>query len=216
MDTGQDYLLIVEDDPDILDLLKTTLTFNGYRVLTAHNGYEGLEAVQKERPAIVIADIMMPKLDGFGLVNRLRIAPQTREIPVVLVTATYVTAEDKKFAQNIGATRFIQKPIDLEELLGAIRELLREGGHSTVEPLRDFDFYDGYRKRLEAKRDQKIAQIAREELLVEEADSDEERHAIQGSLSRAVRERDELEILLQQIQEQIKNYRSTDFADRAD
>src|SRR5512146_3397891 len=129
MDAAQGYLLLVEDDPDILNLLKTTLDFNGYRVVTTHNGQEGLEAVQHERPAMVVADIMMPRLDGFGLVNRLRIDPATRAIPVVLVTATYVTPEDQQFAQNIGATRFIQKPIDLELLLGTIHELLTQGTH---------------------------------------------------------------------------------------
>ncbi len=206
MSTAQGYLLIVEDDPDILNLLKTTLSFNGYRVTTARNGYEGLDAVQQERPAIVVADIMMPKLDGFGLVNRLRIDPQTRDIPVVLVTATYVTEDDRAFAQNIGATRFIQKPIDLDKFLGTIHELLQQGRHIAGEPLKDLEFYDGYRKRLELKREQKIAQIARDELLVEEANSGEERLALHASLSRAVIERDELELLLAQIDEQMKKY----------
>ncbi len=86
MNTEPGYLLIVEDDPDILKLLDTTLTFRGYRVITAHNGKEGLEIVQKEHPAIVITDIMMPKLDGFGLVHRLRLNPETRGIPVVFIS----------------------------------------------------------------------------------------------------------------------------------
>ncbi|HEX9839100.1 MAG TPA: response regulator, partial [Anaerolineales bacterium] len=103
MNAEQAYLLIVEDDPDILQLLNTTLTFKGYRVVTARNGREGLEAIQKERPATVIADIMMPKLDGFGLVHRIRINPETRDIPVVFITATYVAPEDREFALNIGA-----------------------------------------------------------------------------------------------------------------
>ena len=79
MNTGQAYLLIVEDDPDILKLLDATLTFKGYRVITAHNGREGLEVIHVKRPEIVITDIMMPKLDGFGLVHRLRINPETRD-----------------------------------------------------------------------------------------------------------------------------------------
>jgi len=75
MNTEKGYLLIVEDDPDILKLLDTTLTFRGYRVIKAQNGKDGLEIVQKERPALIITDIMMPKLDGFGLVHRLRLNP---------------------------------------------------------------------------------------------------------------------------------------------
>ncbi len=204
MDTGPNYLLIVEDDPDILNLLKTTLEFNGYRVVTAHNGYEGLEAVQVERPAIVVADILMPRLDGFGLVNRLRLDPETREIPVVLVTATYVSPEDKEFAQNIGATRFIQKPIDLEKFLATVAELLKQGTHVVLEPFRGFDFYAEYRKRLETKLDQKNIQIARDEILLKETTSDEERIEIHASLTRAMNERDELKLLLAQIHEKQK------------
>ncbi len=206
MNTAQGYVLIVEDDPDILNLLKTTLTFHGYRVLTAHNGYEGLEAIQKECPEVVIADIMMPKLDGFGLVNRLRINPATREVPVVVITATYVGPEDREFAQKIGATRFIQKPIDLEKFLETIRELLKQGAPCVREPLKDFDFYDGYRRRIEAKLDQKNAQIARDELLLHRALSDQESRAIQVSLNRAINDREELSLLIEQIREQLNKY----------
>ena len=127
------YLLIAEDDPDILKLLHTTLTFRDYRVITAPNGKDGLEIIRKELPALVIADIMMPKLDGFGLVHRLRINPATRNIPVIFITATYVAPEDKEFALTIGVTRFIQKPVDLEMLLQVIAELMDQHfrGHIT-------------------------------------------------------------------------------------
>src|SRR5688572_19331161 len=110
MNAEQAYLLLVEDDPDILKMLNTTLNIKGNRLVTARNGKEGLDVIQGERPAVVIADIMMPKLDGFGLVHRIRINPETRDIPVVFITATHVAPEDREFALNIGATRFIQKP----------------------------------------------------------------------------------------------------------
>src|SRR6476619_299030 len=142
MNTATDYLLIVEDDPDILRLLDAALTFRGYRVVTAHNGREGLEAIQTKRPTIVIADIMMPKLDGFWLVHRIRINPQTRDIPVVFITATYVAREDREFALSIGATRFIQKPVDLEKFLATIAEVLKQGIPIRIEPLKELNFYD--------------------------------------------------------------------------
>jgi CheY-like chemotaxis protein len=88
MDTQPGYLLVVEDIPDILRLLDATLKFKGYRVVTARNGQEALEVIQRERPAIIITDILMPKMDGFSLVHRLRINPETRDIPVVFLTAT--------------------------------------------------------------------------------------------------------------------------------
>jgi DNA-binding response OmpR family regulator len=205
MNVAQDYLLIVEDDPDIRKLLDATLTFKGYRVITAHNGREALEVIQIKRPAIVITDIMMPKLDGFGLVHRLRINPGTRDIPVVFITATFMTPEDKEFALNIGATRFIQKPVDLEKFLATIAELLKQGTPSAVEPLKEFSFYDEYRRRLTAKLDEKIKQIARDEHLLG-THSDQENPAIQVSLRHAIREREELKLLLDQIHEQLEKY----------
>jgi len=205
MNSGQDYLLIVEDDPDILELLNTTLTFRGYRVITARNGREGLEVVKKQHPAIVIADIMMPALDGFGLVHRLRLNRETRDIPVVFITATYVAPEDKEFALNIGATRFIEKPIDLEDFLTTIAELLKRGMPVAVEPLKEFNFYDGYRKRLEKKLDQKNKQIAREEDLLR-TNLEEEHDSLRASLRQAISDRDEIKLLLVQIHEQLEKY----------
>ena len=203
MNEGQDYLLIAEDDPDILKLLDATLTFKGYRVISARNGREALEILQIKRPAVVIADIMMPKLDGFGLVHRIRINPETRDIPVVFITATYVTPSDLEFALNIGATRFLQKPVDLEKFLVMIAELFEKGNPDEIKPLREFDFYDEYRRRLEAKLDERNKQIAREEHLLA-TDADQGDSAMLVSLHHAIRERDELVLLLRQIHEQLE------------
>lgn len=205
MNEGSGYLLIVEDDPDILKLLDTTLTFSGYRVITAHNGNEGLEVIQKEPPAIVIADIMMPELDGFGLVHRMRLNPETRDIPVVFITATYVAPEDKDFAFNVGATHFVQKPIDFEEFLKTIAELENQGAPVTLEPLNEFNFYEGYRIRLEAKLAQINKHITRDEFLLG-TKSDEGDQAMQVSLHRAKNERDGLQQLLNQVLKQLEKY----------
>lgn len=209
MDTDQGYLLIVEDDPDIRKLLDTTLKFRGFRVVTANNGREALEIVQKERPTMVIADIMMPQLDGFGLVHRLRLNPDTRKIPVVFITATYVTPEDKSFALRIGATRFIQKPVDLDVFLRIVDDLLELGPHTMPEPLDEFKFYDGYRERLEAKLAEKTRQIAREQHLLA-ASSGAEDPDIQVSLRHAMRERDELKLLLAEINKQLQRINKAD------
>jgi CheY-like chemotaxis protein len=204
MDAATDDLLIVEDDPDILELLDATLTFKGYHVVTARNGREGLEAIQRKHPAIVIADIMMPTLDGFGLVHRMRIDPETRDIPVVFITAAYVTREDREFALNLGATRFFQKPVDLERFLTTIAELLDQG-LSVVKPLNEVDFYNEYRRRLEAKLDEKNRQIAREEHLLATG-AEKEDQSLQASLRQVHHERDELKLLLNHIQEQLEKY----------
>jgi len=197
------YLLVVEDIPNILNLIDTTLKFKGYRVITARNGEEALEAIQKERPLLVITDILMPKMDGFSLVHRLRLAPETRNIPVVFLSATYVAPEDKSFAVLIGATRFLEKPIDIDQLMHTIEELLAQELPVAVEPLKEFEFYDGYRKRLKIKLDQKITQIVRIERLLPSM-SEEEKATFANSLLLAISERDEIRIQLDQVDERIE------------
>ena len=199
----QGYLLIVEDDPDILKLLETTLKFSGYRVITARNGNEALDVVRQEHPMIVIADIMMPKLDGFGFVHRLRINPETRGIPVVFITATFVSRDDREFALNIGATRFIQKPLDLDEFLITIEKLMNQGAPVAFEPLNEVRFYEEYHRRLEEKLEQKNIQIARDELLLD-TKTDEENQSFQVSLYKSIDERDELILLLDKVHQQLE------------
>ena len=203
METQQGYLLVVEDIPDILRLLDATLKFKGYRVVTASNGQEALEAIQRERPAIIITDILMPKMDGFSLVHRLRINPETRDIPVVFLTATYVAPEDKAFAMTIGVSRFIEKPVNFEQFLPTIAEILAKGALAPIETLNELEFYDGYRKRLEKKLNQKIAQIARSEHLLKTL-SEEQKPSIKASLHQAVSDRAEIQHLLDQIDEHLE------------
>jgi CheY-like chemotaxis protein len=202
MESG--YILIVEDVPDILRLLEETLKFKGYRAVTAFNGQEALEKIQQERPRLIITDIMMPKLDGFGLVHRLRINPETREIPVIFLTATYVAMEDKAFALNIGATRFIEKPVNFDQFLGTIQELLAAKPQVSTMQMSEAEFYEGYRQRLEKKLVQKNTQIGRDERLLQTI-SDEERPTFRASLQMAKNERDELEKLLSELQARIAN-----------
>jgi CheY-like chemotaxis protein len=200
MDTEKGYLLVVEDIPDILNLLEATLKFKGYRVVTAHNGVEALEIIAKEHPALIIADILMPRMDGFRMVYRLRIDPATRVIPVIFLSATYVAPEDKAFALSLGATRFLEKPVDLAKFLPTIDRLLAYGIPLGGEPLNDHEFYEGYKRRLEIKLAQKNIQIARDERLLDTL-SEEERATFKKSLQQAVAEREEIQHLLLQIRE---------------
>ena len=202
MESG--YILIVEDVPDILRLLEETLKFKGYNAVTAFNGQEALEKIQIERPKLIITDIMMPKLDGFGLVHRLRINPETREIPVIFLTATYVALEDKAFALNIGATRFIEKPVNFEHFLGTIHELLTVKPQVSMPQMSEAEFYEGYRQRLAKKLEQKNTQIARDERLLQTI-IDEEKPTFRASLQMALNERDELQRLLGELQTRIEN-----------
>lgn len=205
MTAQQGYLLVVDDIPDILTLLDATLKFKGYRVVTARDGQEALEIIERDHPELVIADILMPRMDGFNLVHRLRLNPDTRNIPVIFLSATYVAQEDKEFALSIGVTRFIEKPVNLGEFLPVIEEILSQSKPTTQKTLDEFKFYDGYRKRLETKLQQKITQIARDLHLMETL-SNTERPTFEATLQQAIRERDEIQLLLDQIHERMKNY----------
>jgi DNA-binding response OmpR family regulator len=198
------YVLIVEDVPDILRLLEETLKFKGYQAVTAFNGQEALEIIRRQRPSLVITDIMMPKLDGFGLVHRMRINPETRDIPVIFLTATYVALEDKAFALNIGATRFIEKPVNFEKFLETIQELMTSEVPAPALTMSEAEFYEGYRQRLEQKLNQKNTQIARDERLLTTI-SEDEKSTFRASLKMTMNERDELQRLLSELQIRIEN-----------
>lgn len=205
----ESYLLVVEDIPNILNLVDTALKFKGgYRVVTARNGEEALEIIHKERPAIVITDILMPRMDGFSLVHKMRLDPATRTIPVVFLSATYVAPEDKTFAVLIGVTRFLEKPIDIDLLMSTVSELLAQDIPTSPEPLKELEFYEGYRKRLKIKLDQKVTQIMRIERLLPNM-TEEERATFANSLLVAINERDEIRLQLEQVTERIETMNTT-------
>ncbi len=201
--TEKGPILVVEDVPDTLELVNVTLTFKGYDVITATNGKEALEIIQKDHPALIVTDILMPQMDGFSLVHRLRIDPDTRGIPVIFLSATYVAPEDKEFAAAIGVTRFLEKPIVIEDFLRTVAELISRGSLADSKPLDARKFFEGYRERLEVKLKQKVSQIARTESMLETL-PEEDRKSFRISLQEAIEERDEIQTLLDQIHKQTK------------
>ena len=198
MDSKPGYLLVVDDVPDILNLLKATLTFKGYRVVTAPNGEDALAMIRQEKPALIIADILMPKMDGFSLVHYLRLSPDLRDIPVVFLSATYVAPEDREFAIAIGVTRFLEKPVDLEAFLPVISDLLSEDSSAGYHSMSDLEFYEGYLKRLNTKLHHKNVQIARSQHLLATLPP-EEQPTIKAALDVALNERDEITRLLDRV-----------------
>jgi len=161
-----DPILVVEDVPNILELLDVTLRFKGYPVITASNGEEALEIAPQETPALVITDIMMPKMDGYTLAFNLRRNPETSDIPIIFLSATYVTPEDKDFAMSLGAVRFMEKPVDTEDFLLTVAEVLTNSNGALSPPMDKQQFLNGYRRRLEVKLGHKNAQIVRNERLL--------------------------------------------------
>jgi CheY-like chemotaxis protein len=191
-------LLVVEDIPNILELLDLTLRFNGYEVITARNGQEALDVIESKRPALIITDILMPKMDGFSLIYRLRTNRETRDIPVVFLSATYVSAEDKAFATTLGATKFIEKPIDTKAFLLTISELLDQPPGSGPVPLKESEFYAKYQNRLETKLQQKNSQIARAERLLITVPP-HEKPGFEATLNQAINERQSIELELEHL-----------------
>lgn len=197
-------ILVVEDIPNVLELLEVTLRFQGYEVISARNGEEALEILETESPALIISDILMPKLDGFALIQKVRSNPKTQNIPMIFLSATYVTPEDREFAMSLGASRFIEKPIDTEDFLLTIAELLSQEQITIPRPLPQPQFYSGYRARLETKLQHKNRQISRIERLLPTLDPDQ-KESFKTLFYQAIRDRNEIQVELDALKETIKN-----------
>jgi putative two-component system response regulator len=121
---GAGKVLVVDDATANVNLLKGFLTREGYLVLTAGNGEEALEAVAREHPDLVLMDVLMPKMNGYEVCERLKQSPATRLTPVVLITALH-EPEHKIQGINAGADDFLTKPVNLHELKARVRSLVR-------------------------------------------------------------------------------------------
>ena len=185
-------ILVVEDIPNVLELLETTLRFKGHPVVTAVNGRDALEKIAQQLPVLVITDILMPLMDGFSFAFKLRGDPQTRQIPIIFLSATYVTPEDRKFALSLGAVRFMEKPVDTEEFLLTVGEVLTSRPLELPAPLGERDFFKGYSERLEHKIRHKSTQIVRIKRLLQTL-PDEQKSSFEALLRQAEGDRDEIQ-----------------------
>ncbi|MFH1020908.1 MAG: response regulator, partial [Pseudomonadota bacterium] len=123
METIKEKILIVDDTADTVELLRKRFRAEGYDTMEAFDGEEALAKIAENRPDLVILDVMMPKLDGFGVCKRLREDPATRHLPVLMLTAKSETP-DKVRGLDIGADDYITKPFDYKELAARVRSLL--------------------------------------------------------------------------------------------
>jgi two-component system, OmpR family, response regulator len=115
-------LLVVEDEPNILELLSASLRYAGFDVVTAAAGTEAVQAAQRHRPDLIVLDVMLPDMDGFDVIRRLR--GGGARIPVVFLTARDAT-DDKIRGLTLGGDDYVTKPFSLEELTARIRAVLR-------------------------------------------------------------------------------------------
>ena len=121
---ASEKILLVEDDKDIVRLLKYNLEKEGYRVVAASDGEAGLAALRKERPDLLILDVMIPKLDGFELVKLVR---RESRAPVLMLTARKAEM-DRVLGLELGADDYVTKPFGVRELLARVKALLRRAG----------------------------------------------------------------------------------------
>lgn len=123
--TSQSYeakLLVVDDEPNIRELLSTSLRFAGFEVIAAANGREALEAAEAHNPDLAVLDVMLPDMDGFTVTRKLRASG--RYFPVVFLTARDET-EDKVTGLTVGGDDYVTKPFSLDEVVARIRAVLR-------------------------------------------------------------------------------------------
>ncbi len=116
-------ILIVDDEPHIIMLLENRLKQSGYEVSTAADGEEGLEKAKKEKPDLIILDLMLPKMDGYKVCSLLKVDTRYKKIPIILFTARALDS-DELLGFECGADAYITKPFDPEELLAKIKELI--------------------------------------------------------------------------------------------
>ncbi len=125
MDTKK-TIMVVDDNPDIITIVRTILEGKGYSVMSAYSGPELLTQLEGQKPDLIVLDIMMPQMDGLEVLTRLKGAPDTSSIPVILLTAK-VQYEDVLGGYKLGADYYITKPFTSTQLLNGINLLLGEG-----------------------------------------------------------------------------------------
>ncbi len=155
---AQRKILVIEDERDIRELVRVNLEAEGFTVLEAGDGELGLALVRRERPALVILDLMLPGLGGLEICRRIRAEEATLRLPIVVLTARSAEA-DKVVGLEIGADDYVTKPFSPRELTARVKALLRRAYDQQPEPPREvyergrlrLDF-DTYEVHLEGRR----------------------------------------------------------------
>jgi two-component system OmpR family response regulator len=132
-DNGQHRILVVDDEPNIVDVVSMALRFQGFGVETAGTGEEALARVASYRPHLMVLDVMLPDMEGFDVAQRL--GAQRAEVPIIFLTARDAT-EDKIRGLTTGGDDYVTKPFSLEELVARVRTVLRRTGIAEPESSR--------------------------------------------------------------------------------
>jgi len=117
------HILIVEDDLDNTALVRLLLERRGYSVASAHNGEQGLKVLRARRPDLIVLDLDMPVMDGWGMLSRMQVERATAGIPIIVVTA-HLLPDERESVSQAGGSGYVLKPFRAEDLLGEIERVL--------------------------------------------------------------------------------------------
>ena|SRR3989338_7779636 len=123
MNENKKKILVVDDEPDIVRMIKMRLEANGYDVLTASDGNTAYKKVKSDSPDLIVLDLMLPGMDGYHVCRLLKFDEKYRHIPIMMLTAKG-RKEDKMLGEKVGADFYMTKPFEAKELLDKIKELL--------------------------------------------------------------------------------------------
>jgi len=174
-------ILSVDDNPENLYLIEAVGRAHGFEVHSAENGLVALDRLAEETFDLIVSDVLMPEMDGFQLCHEVKCRERTQHIPFVFYTATYTAREDAELGLLLGASRYIVKPVDPDEFVAMLIEVVGEtrsnGSHSTDARLKKpADYLRAYTARLVSKLDHKVEQLQRAE---------REREAVQAALQQS-------------------------------
>ncbi len=125
----KEKILFVDDDPDIVRLVKETLLDEGFEFVSAEDGEGGIREAGKSHPDLIILDMQLPDIDGFEICRRLKADEGCKHIPIIMLTGKFKETSDKVEGLVDGADDYVLKPFDTQELLARIRAVLREYKH---------------------------------------------------------------------------------------
>ncbi len=164
-------ILSVDDNAENRYLIEAVGRAHGFEVVSACNGLEALENLESQPVDLIVSDVLMPEMDGFQLCHEVKSRERTRRIPFIFYTATYTASQDAELGLSLGASRYVVKPVDPDEFINIIGEVISEAqkGELAV-PKAELkgaaDYLNAYNARLVQKLDRKIEQLdaARNEL----------------------------------------------------
>ena len=128
---GKPRILIVDDEPDLVAVLRLGLQMEGFEVIEAADGEEGLRKAQQEKPDLVVLDLMLPRMDGYQVCRTLKFDARFKSLPIFILSAR-PGEKDKRLALEMGADVFIGKPYDLKDLVKRIRQRLKLDGQEAA------------------------------------------------------------------------------------